>query len=858
MELVHRFGRFEVRPLQRQLLVDGEETKLGSRAFDVLITLIEQRDRLVTKHELLDAVWPGLVVEENNLVVQIGTLRKLLGAQVIATIPGRGYRFTALAEAQAAAVSSVDGAGAGSAARFSPRSNLPEVLPALIGRDDDLAALGALLDAHRLITIVGAGGMGKTRLAERLLHQRQGNYEQGVAWVELAGLSDRALLGTTIAGALGLKADSGNPIEGLVAALRPLSMALALDNAEHLIDEVAIIAQALHDGAPRLRLIVTSQAPMKLSAERVYRLGALAVPEADVPIDEALGYGAVALFVERARAADRHFELTAGNLASVIQVCAQLDGLALALELAAARVPMLGVVALAAALDERLHLLTQGRRGAPQRQRTLRAALEWSHGLLNAAEATVFRRLGVFAGGFSLDMARQVVADEITIAADATPLDAWAVVDALGSLIDRSFVAADTGTLPRYRLLESARSFALERLAAAGETALTLRRHALAVCDFLGTVDDAFLDGELLSDQHTALARPNLDNVRAAYSWASDIAGDPQIAITLAARASAVEDFALECAPWLLTQRQQVDAGVNPALAARYWLGIADPAMFSLFTRPAQVEAAHCAVRLYQALGQARRVYFGWLLVARHQNELNNDEAASQAIEQARCIVQPEWSARLRVRLLRMDSYAARRAHRLPEALQLFREVARVCVQAGDWGPEIGARNVLADLLWEIGPIEEAAQEACELAEQLRTRPASVTDTALVFSNVVGILSEMGNVEGASRAARESLPFMPRAKQYFLDVFVHLLWRRKQYESAVLLLGASEAVIANHQAPRQPNEQRLIDHARPALEAALAPDAFARCFAAGSVLSEAGWHAVVAQALSESHLPASQ
>ena len=856
METIHRFDRFEVRPLQRQLIVDGIPASLGARAFDVLLTLIDRQGQLVSKHELLDAVWPGLVVEENNLVVQVGTLRKLLGAQVIATIPGRGYRFTALADAQAAAVSSVGSVGA--AARPSLRSNLPEVLPALIGRDDDLAALGALLDAHRLITIVGAGGMGKTRLAERLLHQRQGDYEQGVAWVELAGLSDPKLLAITIAGALGLQVGSGNPIEGLVAALRPLNMVLALDNAEHLIDEVAIIAQALHDGAPQLRLLVTGQVPLKLSAERVYRLGALAVPEADVPLDEARGYGAVALFVERARTADRYFELTAGNLASVIQVCAQLDGLALALELAAARVPMLGVLALAAALDERLHLLTQGRRGAPQRQRTLRAALEWSHGLLNAAEATVFRRLGVFAGGFSLDMARQVVADEITIAADATPLDAWAVVDALGSLIDRSFVSVDTGALPRYRLLESARSFALERLAAAGETASTLRRHALAVCDFLRTVDDAFLDGELLDDQHAALARPNLDNVRAAYTWASGIAGDPQLAITLAARASAVADFALECAPWLVAQRQQVDDGVNPELAARYWLAIASPPMLFHFPSPVQVEAAHCAVRLYQALGQARRVYFGWLMVARHQIELNNDEAASQAIEQARSIVQPEWPARLRVRLVRMDSYAARRARRLPEALQLFRDMIRVCVQVGDWGPEIGARNVLADLLWEIGPIEEAAREACELAEQLRARPASVTDTALVFSNVVGILSEMGNVEGATRAARESLPFMPRAKTYFLDVLVHLLWRRKQYESAVLLLGASEAVIAKHQAPRQPNEQRLIDHARPALEAALAPDEFASCFAAGSVLSDAGWHKVVAQALSEAQLPASQ
>ena len=845
MELVHRFGRFEVRPLQRQLLVDGTEAKLGARAFDVLLTLIERSERLVSKHELLDAVWPGLVVEENNLVVQVSTLRKLLGPEVIATIAGRGYRFTARMEDEAPpTVAAVAAHPAPLAAAAATPTNLPKQLAPLYGRSHELDAIGHELEGHRLVTLVGAGGIGKSRLAQALAHRLIEHWPDGVWMVELAGLFDPALVPNAVAHALGIKlVDQGKALDELIAALAKQTLLLVLDNCEHLLDAVGALVHGAMLGAPNVKVMATSQEPLRLLDEQQFRVMPLAVPS-ERTVSGAREFGAVALFEARARAVDPHFLLNDERLGLVIEICRQLDGLPLAIELAAVRAPRLGLHAVRDKLDQRFRLLTGGSRTALRRHQTLRAALEWSHNLLIPEEQVVFRRLGVFAGGFTMEMSQQVAGD--------AQLDEWAVIDHLSALVDKSVVMAEAGDPPRYRLLESARAFALEQLAAAGETATTSKRHALAVCDFLETVDNSFLDGELRSDQHTALVRPEMDNLRTAHLWATSDAGDGTVATALAARASAVQDLALDCVQWLLPHRRQVEDGIDAVVAARYWLAIAGASMFNLFPRPLQLDAARRAVQLYQTLAQARRVYFCLLLVARHQIELNNDEAASEAIEQARCLLQAEWPARLRVRLVRLDSYAARRAGRLPEALRLFREVARVCVQAGDWGPEISARNVLADLLWEIGPIEEAAREVCSLADQLRARPTSDTDTALVFCNVVGILSEMGRIEEASSAARESLPCMRRAKQYFLDVFVYLFYRREQFDPAALLLGASEAAISNNQAPRQPNEQRLIDLARPALIAALTPEAFARHLVEGAALGEVELHAVVAEALSRS------
>ena len=283
-------------------------------------------------------------------------------------------------------------------------ASLPARLADLFGRADDLAALQQLLLVHPLVTIVGPGGIGKTRLAAALadtgLHDPA---THAVAWVDLAPLSDGTLVPSTIAAAADVWLDHRREaIEALLAALKNRSLLIVLDNCEHVIEAVANVANALIQRSQTVRLLATSRAPLKISSEQLYRLGPLALPEMKASLSEAEKFGAVALFAARCRAADRRFELNQ-RVAAVIDVCTRLDGIPLALELAAARLQSLGLSALAAMLDQRFRLLTSGSRTAPPRQQTMHATFDWSHGFLSSVEQLTFRRIGVFAGGFTLE-----------------------------------------------------------------------------------------------------------------------------------------------------------------------------------------------------------------------------------------------------------------------------------------------------------------------------------------------------------------------------------------------------------------------------------------------------------------------
>jgi predicted ATPase len=341
-----------------------------------------------------------------------------------------------------------------------------------------------------------------------------------VCWVELTQVDEPAALPGAIAAALGVEGGHGEPLAALIAAVAPLTMLLALDNAEHVLAGVAHLCRALHDAAPRLRLLVTSQAPLRLAPEQALRIGPLAVPEVEVPAQQALGFGAVALFAERAQAVDPRFTLTDANTPAVIEICRALDGLPLAIELAAARAPMLGTKRLLASMQQRLEVLTASRnRAAPARQQTLRSALEWSHGLLEERERRVFRRLGVIAGSASLELVQQVLVD-----ADGDgALDVWAALDALDTLVDRSLVAlltSDGAGEPRYRLLETPRAYALECLATAGEQPALQRRHALAVAAMFDAAYEEYFSGRVGVDDWLRQREADLDNARDALRWA--------------------------------------------------------------------------------------------------------------------------------------------------------------------------------------------------------------------------------------------------------------------------------------------------------------------------------------------------
>lgn len=533
-ELPLRFARFEILPAERVLRVDGMPTPVGARAFDLLLCLAQRRDRLVDKQELLDVVWPGVVVEEHNIATQIGTLRKLLGPQAIATVPGRGYRLTAVIDDRVVATPAVvvAAAAAAAAAQDAAQPTHPaHRLTPLLGRDEDLAALADMLRRYRLVNIVGAGGIGKSLLARHLLVQNGAQWANGTCWVELASISDAAMLPSRIADLVGVRVGGKDPAAALCAATAGLSLLLALDNAEHLIAGVAQLAAALLDASPGLRLLVTSQAPLKLAGEGIYRLGPLAVPPGPLPAAHAQNYASVALFVQRARDADAHFDFGDAQAAAAIGLCRQLDGLPLAIELAAARAPLLGVQRLNAMMQSRLQLLTCNRDAhAPARQQTLRAAIEWSHGLLDAMPRTVFRRLGVIVDSASLNFIQQIVADE------TGGLDAWAVLDALGALVDRSLVAVlpTDDAEPRYRLLETPRAFALEQLEATGERAMMQRRHATVLATLFDAAWPERWSGHIGIGQWDAAILRDANNAREAITWAL-AADEPAIAVSVAA-----------------------------------------------------------------------------------------------------------------------------------------------------------------------------------------------------------------------------------------------------------------------------------------------------------------------------------
>ncbi len=516
------FGPFQLFPARRLLLEIDQPVPLGARAFDVLVALVQARGRLVTKDEIMTRVWPGAVVEENNLQVQISALRKALGEDrdFIRTDSGRGYRFVGVISAGREMPATAAAAA----------TNLPAPISALIGRDDELASVADLISTHRLVTLTGAGGIGKTRLGTEAARRLLPTFADGVWIAELASLSDPGLVAATVAAALGLKLGTGAATpERLAAALGSKRLLLVLDNCEHLIDAAAGMAEALLRASPTIRVMVTSREPLGSDGETVFPLPPLAVPtENDREAERLLQHGAVRLFFDRARAADLRFAPDTQLTAVVGAICRRLDGNPLAIELAASRVATLGLKEIAARLDDRFRLLAGGRRTALPRHRMLRATLDWSHDLLPAAERAVLRRLAIFAGSFSLEAAGAV--------ASGDDLGVSEVTAAVANLVVKSLLAADPGkAMTRYRLLETTRAYALEKLAASGEREPLSRRHAECQLDLLERVDEATT---AQSDGLWAAAGGRgIADVRAALNWAFSATGDASIGIALTAAA---------------------------------------------------------------------------------------------------------------------------------------------------------------------------------------------------------------------------------------------------------------------------------------------------------------------------------
>ena len=467
------FGSFRLLLGQRLLLEGNKPLRLGSRALDILIALVERPGDLVSKEELIARVWPNTFVEPANLTVHIAALRRALGDgrrgnRYIVNVPGRGYCFVAPVNmSEKLRPSSLE------LLAVEHAHNLPATNTRLIGRENVVAGLSARFSRDRFLTIVGPGGIGKTSVALAVAEELLANYKHGIWLIDLALVGNPVLVPTALASALGLEVRAENFLPRLIANLWDKQMLLVLDNCEHVIAAAAALAAEVLRGAPGVHVLATSREPFRVEGEWVYRLPPLQSPPVATGIsaEEALRFPAVQLFVERTAAALGDYVLSDADAPIVADICLKLDGIPLALEFAAARVNCFGIGGLAARLEDRLSLLINGRRTALPRQQTMRATLDWSYGLLTNAQQMILRRLSIFPGEFTLRAAGAVIPDDTYSSSE--------IIDQVTELIAKSLVAAEMGDVePRLRLLETTRVYALAKLVESGEHNAVARRNA--------------------------------------------------------------------------------------------------------------------------------------------------------------------------------------------------------------------------------------------------------------------------------------------------------------------------------------------------------------------------------------------
>jgi non-specific serine/threonine protein kinase len=516
-----RFREYALDTLRRELTRGSTFVEVEPQVFDLLVYLIENRDRVVTKDDLIASVWRGRIVSDSTLTSRISAARKAVGdaggeAHLIRTIPRKGLRFVGTVTEGSAAVGAVNALQPQSQANLGTNgqsgNNLPRRTTAFFGRENDLSRVKALLATRNLVTLVGAGGIGKTTLSLEIGSSVLDRYDDGVWLVELAPIPNPSLVPSAVADVLGIIEEPGRPLlKTLLNFLQTKKLLVVLDNCEHLIEACARFADAVLRSCAHTHILATSREPLGIGGEVVWRVSSLQTPDtaAGHAATEVIRFPAARLFVDRAKLARDSFEITDGNAAFVAQICRQLDGVPLAIELAASRIKAMQIEQIVARLDDRFRLLTGGSRIAARHQQTLRSTIDWSYGLLSEPERALLRRLSVFAGGWTLGAAED-------ICAGGQVLD---VLNTLTQLLDKSLVVLDEqANEPRYKMLETIRQYAHEKLVESD--------NVLALCDgylrhyasFAESIEPNFYHPD--QAKWYARADSELDNSRAALTWA--------------------------------------------------------------------------------------------------------------------------------------------------------------------------------------------------------------------------------------------------------------------------------------------------------------------------------------------------
>ncbi|WP_341892752.1 winged helix-turn-helix domain-containing protein [Variovorax sp. YR752] len=664
-------GGFVLDLARRELLtLSGSAAPLRHKALEVLLMLGTQAGHVVSKDDLLAQIWPSVVVTEDSLTQAIAEIRRCLGDtqhRWIRTVVRRGYCLQV-----EAAPASAD-AGAETARARAAWHNLPVAHGPLLGRDTDLSAVHSLVLSARLVTVAGTGGIGKTRLALAAAQSVAAEFSNGGWWVDLALAPGALPLAPSVAAAVRIDLPPGEPLVALVSALRDEQGLLVLDNCEHRVDEVASLASALLGGAQGLHLLATSQEPLKVSGEQVYRLAPLECPAVGATLEEARSCAAFALIERRAREADHNFSIDGRTLPAAIELCSQLDGIPLALEMAAARLPAVGVGVVQRLLGERLTLLKRMNRGTPARHETLQATLAWSCSLLDDVQRAALDALAGFCGPFESTMARMVMAPGTSEAA---------CVDTLCALVDKSLLSVELGEPVRYRLYESMRVYASARVRNGGDRDAAPRRHAQAMA----------AHAEELRRVAPELAHEAL-LARFGPSYA-----DFETAFVLAC-----EQHDCEVAAQTLTALRLLDQLRGDVTATRRWLLAARPLAFEAQGRArAHIElmrastgwvempewpsalAAEEAVQAWRALGDdPAQLHHALMLLGKERARAGDCDGAQRALDEAATLRAAGGSRALDLLALVLEGHVSVYCGRWQEGLDRLRAALALARQSG-------------------------------------------------------------------------------------------------------------------------------------------------------------------------------
>lgn len=715
-------------------------------------------------------------------------------------------------------------------------NNLPLQATRLIGRDEVVAEVRGLVEHHPLVTLVATGGVGKTRVALQVAADLLDGSADGVWFVDLAPLGDPSLVTGTVASTLGVRESQKEPVfETLVRHLKTRRMLIVLDNCEHVIGEAARLAAEILRSCPKIHLLATSREALNVSGEHVVRLPPLDLPpEAQVTAANVLAHGATALFVESAALVDVRFALTAENAPLVAEICRRLDGIPLAIELAAARVNVLSIAELARRIDERFRLLTGGSRTALPRQKTLHALIDWSYDLLSDQEKAVFRRLSTFAGGWTLDAAEAVCSDG--------PVEAPDVLDLLSSLVAKSLVVADVQVEgSRYRLLESLRAYAAEKLSAGGERDTIVRRHAEWVAAFAETAYAMMGDNGSPSRLATRLA-PELENVREAlrFSLASPVQQDRDRGGLIACAVARYwwwVGLGREGRQWIDMALAQFDEEADDAVAARLWMHLA---LLTVATESRA--AAQKAIDLYERLGDKDGMAHSCSSLSWALWQSGHHEEALSASQRALQLLRELGKTKTRRFATALADYALslRGTGQIDDARLSYAEAFTIYDDLHDDESAAFERANLAELEFAAGNPSAALDLALESANALARLGSPQESFPLV--NVAGYHLALGHVEEARSAARDVwLRFQSEQFEYVLAPIEHLAAvaaLRNDPRRAALLLGYAQRSRQRVGFEREITEQSSYEILMKSLKAQLSAEEIEALGSQGAHLSE--------------------